>query len=111
MKYYIIAGIAIILTAIMLVFPPSAEPTEKIIVPQRVYSGDTLNDVCSRAALEHGDVRDDLRAIVYDTRKHNNLPADDLVQPGDIILVELEVATKKENRQCGNTDGFEEKGE
>lgn len=91
-KAYIIAGIAVVLTAIMIAFPPQAEPaTEKIIVPERVYCGDTLNAVCSRAAIEHGDVRDDLRAIVYDTRQHNNLPANDLIQPGDIILVELEV--------------------
>lgn len=91
-KAYIIAGLAAILVALMIAFPPTAEPaTEKIIVPERVYCGDSLNSVCSRAALEHGDVRDDLRAIVYDTRKHNNLRANDLVQPGDIILVELEV--------------------
>ena len=91
-KAYIIAGIAVVLTAIMVAFPPQAEPaTEKIVVPQRVYCGDTLNGICSRAAIEYGDVRDDLRAIVYDTRQHNNLPANDLIQPGDIILVELEV--------------------
>lgn len=91
-KAYVIAGIAAILTAIMMAFPPQAEPaTEKVIVPERVYYGDTLSGVCSRAALRHGDVRDDLRAIVYDTRQHNNLPANDLIQPGDIILVELEV--------------------
>lgn len=95
-KAYIIAGIAIILTALMIAFPPTAEPaTEKIIVPARVYCGDTLNGICSRAALEYGDVRDDLRAIVYDTRKHNYLPDENLIQPGDIILVELEVP--KEN--------------
>ena len=91
-KAYAIAGMAVILVAVMIAFPPTAEPaTEKIIVPERVYCGDTLNAVCSRAALEHGDVREDLRAIIYDTRKHNNLRANDLVQPGDIILVELEV--------------------
>ena len=91
-KAYIIAGLAAILVAVMIAFPPTAEPaTEKIIVPARVYCGDTLNSVCSRAALEHGDVREDLRAIVYDTRKQNNLPACDLIQPGDIILVHLEV--------------------
>lgn len=91
-KAYIIAGVAAILVAVMIAFPPTAEPaTEKIVVPERVYSGDTLNAVCSRAAIEHGDVRDDLRAIVHDTRQHNNLPANDLIQPGDIILVELEV--------------------
>lgn len=91
-KAYIIAGLAIILTALMIAFPLTVEPaTEKIIVSQRVYCGDTLNAVCRRAALKYGDVRDDLRAIVYDTRKHNNLRANDLVQPGDIILVELEV--------------------
>lgn len=95
MKIFIMGIVMIVLLTLMLVFPPSAEPTEKIIVPQRVYCGDTLNDVCSRAALEHGDVRDDLRAIIYDTRKHNNLPADDLIQPGDIILVELEVAKER----------------
>lgn len=92
MKKYVIAAFLAVLTAVMIVFHPTAEPaTEKIIVPERVYSGDTLNSVCSRAALEHGDVRDDLRAIVYDTRKQNNLPAGDLIQPGDIILVRLEV--------------------
>lgn len=91
-KAYIIAGAAAILVALMIAFLPTAEPaTEKIIVPERVYCDDSLNSVCSRAALEHGDVRDDLRAIVYDTRKHNNLPANDLIQPGDIILVEMEV--------------------
>ena len=91
-KAYIIAGVAAILVAVMIAFPPTAEPaTEKIVVPERVYCGDTLSAVCSRAAIEHGDVRNDLRAIVYDTRLHNNLPADDLIQPGDIILVELEV--------------------
>ena len=56
-----------------------------------VYEMMAEKDPGSRAAIEHGDVRDDLRAIVYDTRLHNNLPDDDLIQPGDIILVELEV--------------------
>lgn len=92
MKKYMVAAFLAILVAVMIAFPPQAEPaTEKIVVPERVYCGDTLNEVCSRAAIEHGDVRDDLRAIVYDTRLHNNLPANDLIQPGDIILVELEV--------------------
>lgn len=91
MKWYILAGALAIMAAIMIAFPPKAEPTEKIIVPERVYCGDTLNDVCSRAAQEHGDVRDDLRAIVDDTLKHNHLPDKDLIQPGSIILVELEV--------------------
>ncbi len=91
MKKYMVAAFVAILVAVMIAFPPEAEQTEKIVVPERVYCGDTLNAVCSRAAIEHGDVRDDLRAIVYDTRQHNNLPANDLIHPGDIILVELEV--------------------
>ena len=36
-KAYVIAGIAVILTAIMIAFPPQADPaTEKIVVPERV---------------------------------------------------------------------------
>lgn len=91
MKIFIIGIVMVALLTLMVVFPPTAEPTEKIVVPERVYCGDTLNDVCSRAAQEHGDVRDDLRAIVDDTLKHNHLPDKDLIQPGSIILVELEV--------------------
>lgn len=94
-KAYIIAGAAVILTAIMVAFPPTAEPaTEKVIVPERVYYGDTLSGVCSRAALRHGDVRDDLRAVMYDTLEHNHIPDVNLIQPGDVILVELEVPAK-----------------
>ena len=86
----------VILTAIMVAFPPTAEPaTEKVIVPERVYYGDTLSGVCSRAALRHGDVRDDLRAVMYDTLEHNHIPDVNLIQPGDVILVELEVPAQK----------------
>lgn len=93
MRIFIVGIVMIALLTVMAMFPPQAElSTEKVVVPMRVYSGDTLSSVCSRAALEHGDVRDDLRAIVNDTRLHNNLPANDLIQPGEIILVELEVA-------------------
>lgn len=94
MKKYVIAAFLAVLTAVMIVFPPTAEPTEKIIVPERVYYGDTLYRVCSRAALEHGDVRDDLRAVMYGTLEHNNIPDANLIQPGDVILVELEVPAK-----------------
>lgn len=98
MKKYIIAAFLAVLTAIMIAFSPSAEPTEKIIVPERVYCGDSLNSVCSRAALEHGDVREDLREIVYYTCKRNNITNADLIQPGDVILVELEVPLVQENK-------------
>lgn len=93
MRIFIIGIVMIALLTVMAMFPPGTErvDTKRVLVPAKVYSGDTLNAVCSRAAIEHGDVRDDLRAIVYDTRQHNNLPANDLIQPGDIILVELEV--------------------
>lgn len=90
MKIFIIGIVMIALLTLMVAFPPTAEPTEKIIVPARVYSGDTLNSVCSRAALEHGDVRDDLRAITYGTKRLNNMQGDD-IYTGDILLVELEV--------------------
>lgn len=98
-KSHLIAGIvaAIILTASAIALKISAEaaqPTEKIVVPERVYYGDTLYRVCSRAALEHGDVRKDLRAVLYDTLERNNIPDANLIQPGDVILVELEVPAK-----------------
>lgn len=90
MKKYAIAAFLAILVAVMIAFPPEAEQHEKIYVPYTVYSGDTLSDICIRLAEQYGDERD-WREIVYDTRQHNNLPANDLIQPGDIILVELEV--------------------
>lgn len=94
MRIFIIGIVMIALLTVMAMFPPGTErvDTKRVLVPAKVYCGDTLSSVCSRAALEHGDVRDDLRAIVNDTRLHNNLPENDLIQPGEIILVELEVA-------------------
>lgn len=94
MRIFIIGMVMIALLTVMAIFPPGTEKvdTKRVLVPAKVYCGDTLNGICSRTAIEHGDVREDLREIVNDTRLHNNLPENDLIQPGEIILVELEVA-------------------
>lgn len=95
MKKYLISGIFIALAA-WFVADTLFQETKIITVPVKVYSGDTLDDVCSRAALEYGDVRDDLREIVYYTCKRNNIQDENLIQPGDVILVELEVPLEHE---------------
>lgn len=95
MKKYLIAGFLISLAgwyAAGALFPE----TKTITVPVRIYSGDTLYGVCSRAAQKHGDVRGDLRAVIYSTLERNNIPDADLIQPGDVILVELEVPLEQE---------------
>ena len=56
--------------------------TKTITVPVRVYSGDTLDDICRKAALKYDNVRNDLREIVYYTCKRNNIADEDLIQPG-----------------------------
>ena len=92
MRIFIIGIVMIALLTVMAMFPPQAElSTEKVVVPARVYSGDTLSSVCSRAALEHGDVRDDLREITEVVRRQNNIQDADVIQPGRILLIELEV--------------------
>ena len=99
MKKYLIAGIFIALAAWFAadaLFPD----TKTITVPVRVFSGDTLDDICSRAALKYGDVRNDLREIVYYTCKRNNITDADLIQPGDVILVELEVPLEQEAKNA-----------
>ena len=96
MKKYLITGFLIILVgwyAAGALFPE----TKTITVPVRVYSGDTLDDICRKAALKYDDVRNDLREIVYYTYKRNNIADEDLIQPGDVILVELEVPLEQEN--------------
>lgn len=108
MKWYILAGALAVMAAIMIAFPPKAEPTEKIIVPAKVYCGDTLNGICSRTAIEHGDVREDLREITEVVRRQNNIQDADVIQPGRILLIELEVP-KEKDRQRGTADG--QKGE
>lgn len=110
MKIFIIGMVMIALVTVMAIFPPGAEPadTKKIIVPAKVYCGDTLNSICSRVALEHGDVREDLREIVNNVRRQNNIQDADVIQPGTILLIELEVP-KEKDRQRGTADG--QKGE
>ncbi len=92
MRIFIIGMVMIALLTVMAIFPPQAElSTEKVVVPMRVYSGDTLNGICSRTAIEHGDVREDLREITEVVRRQNNIQDADVIQPGRILLIELEV--------------------
>lgn len=92
MRIFIIGMVMIALLTVMAIFPPQAElSTEKVVVPMRVYSGDTLNGICSRTAIEHGDVREDLREITEVVRRQNNIQDADVIQPGTILLIELEV--------------------
>lgn len=89
-KYCIIAGIAAVLLAIMIAFPPPAEPAiETIHVPVTVHTGDTLNNICSPLAVKYGDVRKDLREIVYEVRQLNKIP--DKIYPGDKLILPLVV--------------------
>lgn len=89
-KAYVIAGIAVILTAIMIAFPPGAEPATKTIhVPVTVHTGDTLNSICGPLAVEYGDVREDLREIVYEVQRLDKLP--DKIYPGDKLIIPLVV--------------------
>lgn len=95
MKKYLITGFLIILAG-WYAAGALFQETKTITVPVKVYSGDILDDVCSRAAIEYGDVRDDLREIVYYTCKRNNIQDKNLIQQGDVILVELVVPLEQE---------------
>lgn len=89
-QYLILADIAVILTAIMIAFLLQAEPATKTIhVPVTVRVGDTLNSICSPLAVEYGDVRKDLREIVYEVRQLNKVS--DKIYPGDKLIVPLVV--------------------
>ncbi len=88
-KAYIIAGIAVILTALMMAFPPQAEPAKSTIsVPVTVQTGDTLKSICQELADAYGDTRD-WREITYYTKKQNNKWG--AILPGDKLIVPLEV--------------------
>lgn len=87
-KYCIIAGMAVILSATA--FLLQAGPATKTIhVPVTVQIGDTLNSICSPLAVKYGDVRKDLREIVYEVRQLNNVS--DIIYPGDKLIVPLVV--------------------
>lgn len=110
MRIFIIGMVMIALLTVMAMFPPSTErvDTKRVLVPAKVYCGDTLNGICSRTAIEHGDVREDLREITEVVRRQNNIQNADVIQPGRILLIELEVP-KEKDRQRGTADG--QKGE
>lgn len=88
-KAYIIAGAAAILVAVMIAFPPTAEPAKTTIsVPVTVHTGDTLKSICQELADAYGDTRD-WREITYYTQKQNNKWG--AILPGDKLIVPLEV--------------------
>lgn len=94
-KAYVIAGLAVILTALMIAFPPPLYPAQPlavktISVPVTVLTGDTLNGICSRMALKYGDVRSDLREITYSVKQLNG-KTNSAVYAGETIIVELVV--------------------
>ena len=89
MKKYIVAAFLIVLTAIMIAFPPSVEPAKTTIsVPVTVDTGDTLKLICQELAAAYGDTRD-WREITYYTQKQNNKWG--AILPGDKLIVPLEV--------------------
>ena len=92
MKKYIVAAFLAVLTAIMIAFPPSVEPAQKISVPVTVYQGDTLSSICIDLAEKYGDSRD-WREIVYYAKEQNNI--DKYIQPGDKLIIELVVENEK----------------
>lgn len=87
MKKYAVAAFLIVLVAVMIAFPPSAEPAKTTItVPVTVHTGDTLNSICSELAASYGDERD-IREITYYVQKQNNKWGN--IYPGDKLVVEL----------------------
>lgn len=86
MKKYAVAAFLAVLVAVMIAFPPSAEPAQKIYVPVTVYSGDTLSGICQSLAEKYGDKRD-WREIVYYAQEQNNVGR--YIQPGDKLVIEL----------------------
>lgn len=86
MKKYLVAAFLAFLVAIMIAFPPNAEPADKILVPVTVHSGDTLSEICQRLAAEYGDERD-WREIVYYAQEQNGIGR--YIQPGDKLVIEL----------------------
>lgn len=88
MKKYAIAAFLIILVAVMIVFPPTGEPAQKISVPVTVHTGDTLKSICQELAAAYGDTRD-WREITYYAQKQNNKW--DVIYPGDKLIIELVV--------------------
>ncbi|PWM78635.1 MAG: hypothetical protein DBY32_03920 [Phascolarctobacterium sp.] len=100
-KYCIVAGIALIMLAVMALYPPPAEPSEKIYVPVTVHAGDTLGIICRELAATYGDERD-WREIVYFVQKQNKLNTREPIRPGDKLIVELLVERGKqlEKEKC-----------
>ncbi|PWM78737.1 MAG: hypothetical protein DBY32_04495 [Phascolarctobacterium sp.] len=94
-KYYLIAAVLVFLTAIMIAFPPQAEPSRKIYVPVTVQPGDQLGVICRELATTYGDERD-WREIVYYCQKQNNLDLRQPIYPGDKLLVELVIPEGEE---------------
>lgn len=93
-KHCLIAGIVVIMLAIMAFYPPPAEPAKTaIVVPVTVHTGDTLNSICNELANLYGDKRD-LREITYYAQKHNNKWGN--IYPGDKLAIELLVERGKQ---------------
>ena len=91
MKKYVVAAFLAILVAVMIAFPPTGEPAQKISVPVTVYQGDTLSSICIDLAEKYGDSRD-WREIVYYAKEQNNIGK--YIQPGDKLIIELVVNEK-----------------
>ena len=88
-RLFLAGGILLMLYASWVFWP---KPNYKY-VPVRVTSGDTVWSICARTAERYKDGRD-VREIIYYTKKANSFDTKMLIQPGQVINVQIEVGEK-----------------
>lgn len=66
----------------------TAGPNELIEYRKEVAEGDTLWNICSEIATD----RDDLRKLVWQAMRDNNIKDPGLLQPGRIVIVRVKAA-------------------
>lgn len=82
----------LILAAAVILLTQSGWMTQKDVhyVPVRIHKGDTVWDIAATAA---GD-SEDVRHIVWDIVKTNNLPDDQQIHPGQVLQIPLSTAAR-----------------
>ena len=84
---FVLLGFIVVWT---LAWHPLMVPLRPYAVTVRVQQGDTLWRICDRAGMDYQDPRD-VREIIYYTRLHNRLDQRITLQPGQEIVIPLEV--------------------
>lgn len=84
---FILLGFIVVWTLVLHPLRVQLRPYE---VTVHVQAGDTLWRICDRAGMEYQDPRD-VREIIYYTRLHNQLDQRITLQPGQEIVIPLEV--------------------